>query len=70
MFARGGLSVKLFDAQPGAAQKARDSIAQSLGRLVEKGKTAITRQRDQVAAAVEAGKQAYRESVSDNSPVL
>jgi gas vesicle protein len=31
---------------------------------VEKGKSAVTRQRDHLSAAVEAGKQAYREAVS------
>ena len=31
---------------------------------IEKGKTAVTRQRDHLSAAVEAGKQAYREAVS------
>ena len=33
---------------------------------MEKGKTAVTRQRDHLSAAVEAGKQAYREAVSTN----
>lgn len=32
--------------------------------LVEKGKTAMGRQRDNLSAAVEAGKQAYRDAVS------
>ena len=36
VLAQGGVRTLLFDAQPGAAQKARDSIAQSLGRLVER----------------------------------
>ena len=31
---------------------------------IEKGKSAVTRQRDHLSAAVEAGKQAYREAVS------
>jgi gas vesicle protein len=31
---------------------------------MEKGKTAVTRQRDHLSAAVEAGKQAYRDAVS------
>jgi gas vesicle protein len=31
---------------------------------IERGKTAVTRQRDHLSAAVEAGKQAYREAVS------
>jgi gas vesicle protein len=36
--------------------------------LVEKGKTAIKTQKEQLAAAVDAGKQAYRESVSSSAP--
>ncbi len=32
--------------------------------LVEKGKTTVNRQRDNLSAAVEAGKSAYREAVS------
>ncbi len=39
VLAQGGARTLVFDAQPGAAQKARDSIAQSLAKLVEKGKT-------------------------------
>jgi gas vesicle protein len=31
---------------------------------IEKGKSAVTRQRDHLSAAVEAGKQAYREAVT------
>src|SRR5256885_10178295 len=33
-----GVRTLLFDAQPGAAAKARESIAQSLGKLADKGK--------------------------------
>ncbi len=36
--------------------------------LVERGKTKVTRQRDHLAAAVEAGKQAYREAVAGRTP--
>ena len=36
--------------------------------LVDRGKTAVGRQRDQLAAAVEAGKQAYREAVTGRAP--
>jgi len=39
VLAQGGARTVLFDAQPGAAQKAHASIAQALGKLVEKGKT-------------------------------
>ena len=37
--------------------------------LVEKGKTALKTQKEQLAAAVDAGKQAYRESVSSAAEV-
>ena len=42
------------------SEELRDSAAE----VVEKGKSAVTRQRDHLSAAVEAGKQAYREAVS------
>ena len=38
VLAQSGVRTLVFDAQPGAAQKARESIAQSLGKLVERGK--------------------------------
>jgi 3-hydroxybutyryl-CoA dehydrogenase len=38
VLAQCGARTLLFDAQPGAALKARDSIAQALGKLVEKGR--------------------------------
>lgn len=38
VLAQCGARTLLFDAQPGAAQKGRDAIAQSLGRLAEKGR--------------------------------
>ena len=38
VLAQCGARTLLFDAQPGAAAKARESISQSLSRLVEKGK--------------------------------
>ena len=40
VLAQCGARTLLFDTQPGAARKARDSIAQSLGKLVEKGRLA------------------------------
>ncbi|MFB3778585.1 MAG: YtxH domain-containing protein [Bryobacteraceae bacterium] len=40
-----------------------EKLYESAGELVEKGKSAVARQREQLAAAVEAGKQAYREAV-------
>jgi 3-hydroxybutyryl-CoA dehydrogenase len=38
VLAQCGARTLVFDAQPGAARKARDAIAQSLGKLVEKGR--------------------------------
>jgi gas vesicle protein len=48
------------------ASELRDSAAD----LIDRSKDAIARQKEQLAMAVEAGKQAYRESVSDGSPTL
>ena len=45
-----------------------EALCESAGDLVEKGKGAVVRQRDQLAAAVEAGKQAYREAVTAKAP--
>lgn len=39
-------------------------LRDSASEAIEKGKTAVTRQRDHLSAAVDAGKQAYREAVS------
>jgi 3-hydroxybutyryl-CoA dehydrogenase len=38
VLAQSGVRTLVFDAQPGAAQKAREAIAQSLKKLVERGK--------------------------------
>src|SRR3977135_3132623 len=38
VLAQCGVRTLVFDAQPGAAQKAKDAVAQSLGKLAEKGK--------------------------------
>jgi gas vesicle protein len=45
-------------------------LRESAGDLIDRSKEAISRQKDQLAMAVEAGKQAYRESVGDNAPLL
>jgi gas vesicle protein len=45
-------------------QRAED-IKQSASELYEKGRTTVSRQKETLNAAVEAGKQAYRDSVSD-----
>jgi len=36
--------------------------------IVDRGRTAVNRQRDHLSAAVEAGKQAYRDAVSGRAP--
>ncbi len=41
-----------------------EELRESASELVERGKGAVHRQKEQVSAAVEAGKQAYREAVS------
>jgi gas vesicle protein len=45
-------------------------LRESASDLIDRSKDAITRQKEQLAMAVEAGKQAYRESVDDGSPAL
>ena len=46
-------------------------LRESASDLIDRSKEAIVRQKEQLAMAVEAGKQAYRESVDDgSSPVL
>jgi gas vesicle protein len=42
-----------------------DDLKHSANDLYEKGRTTISRQSDTLKAAVEAGKQAYRDAVSD-----
>jgi gas vesicle protein len=41
-----------------------DEIRTQATDVVERGKTVVNRQRDNLSAAVEAGKQAYRDAVS------
>jgi gas vesicle protein len=41
-----------------------EELRDSATEFVERGRGAVSRQRDQLSAAVEAGKQAYREAVS------
>jgi len=48
-------------------KKQGDTLYGSAGDLVDKGKSAVVRQKDQLTAAVEAGKRAYREVVADTS---
>jgi gas vesicle protein len=40
-------------------------LRESAGEAIDKSKEVITRQKDQLNAALEAGKQAYREAVSE-----
>ena len=42
-------------------------LRETAGDVIEKGKSAVAKQKDQLAAAVEAGKQAYRETVSGSA---
>ena len=58
VLAQCGARTLVFDAQPGAARKAKDSIAQSLGKLVEKGRLGaadveITLRRVEIADSLE-----------------
>ena len=41
-----------------------EELKESAGEMIDKGRDAVTRQKDQLSAAVQAGKQAYREAVS------
>jgi gas vesicle protein len=43
-------------------------LRDSANDAIEKGRSAVSKQRDNLAAAVEAGKQAYREAVRTPSP--
>lgn len=49
-------------------QRRGDVVRESAGALVDKGRTALSKQRELLNAAVEAGKQAYREAVSPQAP--
>ncbi len=42
-----------------------DTVKQSAADLYEKGRSTVARQKDNLNQAVEAGKQAYRDAVSD-----
>lgn len=41
-----------------------EDLRDSANEAIEKGKSVVNRQKDQLAAAVEAGKQAYREAIN------
>jgi gas vesicle protein len=51
-------------------KKRGGELRESAADLVDRSKEALGRQRDQLAMAVEAGKQAYRDSVGDGAPNL
>ncbi len=42
-----------------------DDLKQSAAELYEKGRTTVAQQKDTLSAAVEAGKQAYRDALGD-----
>ena len=42
-----------------------DDLKQTAGDLYERGRSTVARQKDTFSAAVEAGKQAYRDAVGD-----
>jgi gas vesicle protein len=48
-------------------KKRGETLRESAGEVVERGKTTLARQKEQLAAAVEAGKQAYRDAVAEDS---
>jgi gas vesicle protein len=48
-------------------KKRSENLYDSAGNLMDKGKAAVSRQKDHLAAAMEAGKHAYREAVSGES---
>jgi gas vesicle protein len=44
-----------------------EDLRDSANDLVERGRTVVTQKRDHLASAVDAGKQAYREAISQSS---
>jgi gas vesicle protein len=53
-----------FDRGKSAASDALDRGKSAANEAIERGKSAVLRQKEQLSAAVEAGKQAYRETVT------
>lgn len=49
-------------------KKRGEALYDSAGEAVGRGRSTIIRQKDQLTAAVEAGKQAYREAVETGKP--
>lgn len=60
-------ATNLVDKGKTAANDLVDKSKSAANDLVEKGRTVVSQQKDQLSAAVEAGKQAYREAVG-NAP--
>ena len=46
-----------------------EELRDSAGDVVQRGKELVNRQRDQLSAAVDAGRQAYREAISSSTPM-
>lgn len=46
-------------------KRRKEDLKDSANDLLDKGRTVISKQKDQFSSAVEAGKQAYREHVGD-----
>jgi len=49
-------------------KKKSGEIRETAGDFMERGREAVSRQRDQVAAAVDAGRQAYRDALGNLVP--
>lgn len=48
-------------------RRKQEELVESAEELFEKGKSALVRQKQQLAAAIEAGKQAYREALKEQA---
>jgi gas vesicle protein len=64
---RGLLKSKAGEGKDYLKQRSSE-LRDSAGDLIEKGKTVVSRQKDNLMEAVEAGKQAYRDTVGEPPP--
>ena len=64
---RGMLKTKAGEGKEYLKQRGVE-LRDTASELVEKGKEAVSRQKDNLKEAMEAGKQAYRETVSEPPP--
>ena len=64
---RGLIKTKADEGKEYLKQRTSD-LRDSAGDLIEKGKDVVNRQRDNLREAMEAGKQAYRETVGEPPP--